>query len=187
MDNQIQIEQAVNALQRGGVIAYPTESVFGLGCDPDKPDAVQRILDLKQRPKEKGLILIATSFSQLEKYLLDLAPDIQQRVLASWPGPYTWLWPVKPDVSVLLRGQHQTLAVRVSAHPVVRALCEAYGKAIVSTSANPADLPPAKNAAEVRTYFDDKLDFILDAEVGSSAQPTEIRDALTNKLIRPGS
>ena len=186
MDSQDHIEQAVNALQRGGVIAYPTESVFGLGCDPDKPAAVQRILDLKQRPIEKGLILIAASFSQLEKYLQDVDPAIQQKALASWPGPYTWLWPVKPEVSVLLRGQHQSLAVRVSSHPVVRALCEAYGKAIVSTSANPAALDPARSVTEVRRYFDEQLDFIVDAATGASSQPTEIRDLLSNRVIRSG-
>ncbi len=183
---QNQIEQAVTTLQRGGVIAYPTESVFGLGCDPDNLQAVQKILDLKQRAIEKGLILVASSFQQLEKYLQPVKPEIQQRVLASWPGPYTWLWPVKDDVPALLCGQHTTLAVRVSAHPVVQALCTAYGKAIVSTSANLADNEPARNIAEVREYFDDKLDFIVDADIGESAQPTEIRDAITNNVIRSG-
>ncbi len=182
---QEQIARAVNALQHGGVIAYPTESVFGLGCDPDNPAAVRRILELKHRPAEKGLILIAASFPPLQKYLLPLGDDLQQRVFATWPGPYTWLWPVQDGVSSLLRGQYASLAVRVSAHPVVVALCDAWGGAIVSTSANPLGLPPARNAVEVREYFDDKLDVIIEAEVGGSAQPTEIRDAVTNRIIRP--
>lgn len=181
-----QIEQAVNVLQYGGVIAYPTESVFGLGCDPDNPIAIQRILDYKQRPPEKGLILVAASFQQLEKYLQPVDPEVKQRVFASWPGPYTWLWPVKDEVPELLRGQHKTLAIRVSAHPLVQALCTAYGKAIISTSANLADKPPARNVAEVREYFDGKLDYIVDADIGESPQPTEIRDALSNKVIRSG-
>lgn len=181
-----QIPLAVSALQQGGVIAYPTESVFGLGCDPDNDLAVQRILELKQRPVEKGLILVASSFEQLEKYLQTVEPEVQQRVFARWPGPVTWVWPVKVSISPLLRGQYTTLAVRVSAHPVVQALCTAYGKAIISTSANPADKPPARNVGEVRGYFGDKLDFIIDAELGASAQPTEIRDAITNNVIRPG-
>ena len=180
-----EILPAVSALQKGGVIAYPTESVFGLGCDPDLDNAVKKILDLKQRPIEKGLILIASDFSQLEKYLLPVEEEIKQRIFATWPGAYTWLWPVKDDVSTLIRGKHSTLAVRVSAHPVVRQLCDSFGKAIISTSANPADQPPARNVDEVRAYFDDKLDFIIDAPVGSSSQPTEIRDALTNQVIRP--
>lgn len=186
MTDNKQIEQAVKTLQRGGIIAYPTESVYGLGCDPDDTQAVRRILALKQRPVDKGLILVASGFQQLERYLQPLEDDIRQRVFASWPGPYTWLWPVKNEVSELLRGQHQTLAVRISAHPVVKALCDLYGKAIVSTSANPADKPPAYSAEEVQAYFADKLDFIIDAEIGGSPQPTEIRDALTNRVIRPG-
>lgn len=181
-----QISKAVNVLQHGGVIAYPTEAVFGLGCDPDNTGAVQRLLDYKQRPADKGLILVSSSFGQLEKYLQPLEAGVQQRVFATWPGPYTWLWPAKENVSRLLRGRHATLAVRVSAHPVVRALCDAFGGAIVSTSANPANRPPARNVAEVRTYFNDKLDYIIDAELGAHAQPTEIRDVLTNKVIRPG-
>lgn len=185
MDQNNPIAQAVRALQHGGVIAYPTESVFGLGCDPDNPAAVRRILDLKQRPAEKGLILIAASFPQLEKYLLPLDRDLRQRVFATWPGPYTWLWPVKEGVSSLLCGRYSTLAVRVSAHPVVKALCEARGGAIVSTSANPAGQTPARSVAEVRQYFNDKLDYIIEAGPGGSARPTEIRDVVTNKLIRP--
>ena len=184
MELERQISAAVTGLQTGGVIAYPTESVFGLGCDPDNSDAVQRVLELKQRPVEKGLILVAASFEQLEPYLKPLAQDIQQRVFDSWPGPYTWLWPVKEGIASLLHGRHSTLAVRVSDHPVVRALCSAWGKAIVSTSANPADQPPARTVAEVRGYFNDKLDYIIDAELGDAAQPTEIRDVITNKLVR---
>jgi len=185
MELKNQIELAVQALQRGGVIAYPTESVFGLGCDPDNKAAIRKLLEVKQRPLEKGLILVASSFQQLEKYLQPLEQENQQRVFASWPGPYTWLWPARHEVTELLRGQHQSLAVRVSVHPVVQALCDAYGKAIVSTSANPADRTPARNIAEVRQYFNDKLDYIIDAEVGESDQPTEIRDALSNAVIRP--
>ena len=179
------LAEAVQALQQGGVIAYPTESVFGLGCDPDNAQAVQRILDLKQREADKGLILIAAEFSQLEKYLQPIDDDKRQPVLASWPGPYTWLWPVKDEVSALVRGQHPTLAVRVSAHPLVQQLCRSFGKAIISTSANPAGVDPARNADEVKSYFQDQLDYIIDAPVGASAQPTEIRDVMSNKVIRP--
>ena len=179
-----QIKQAVSALQKGGVIAYPTESIYGLGCDPDNLDAVQRILELKHRPIEKGLILVASSFLQLENYLQPVENDIQQRVFVSWPGPHTWLWPVKNTVSRFLCGQHITLAIRVSAHPVVRALCDAQGQAIISTSANLADLPPARNATEVRQYFNNELAYIIDAGIDETTQPTEIRDVLTNKVIR---
>ncbi|MDH5178913.1 MAG: L-threonylcarbamoyladenylate synthase [Gammaproteobacteria bacterium] len=178
------IAQATSILQQGGVIAYPTEAVYGLGCDPNRLDAVQRILDLKQRPAEKGLILVAADFSQLEAWLLPLEPAIRQRVLAAWPGPVTWLCPVRPEVSPLVRGTHATLAVRVSAHPLVQSLCKAFGGPLISTSANISDQPAARSAAEVQTIFGEQLDLIVEGELGESARPTEIRDALTNTIIR---
>lgn len=178
------IDQAVAVLKKGGVIAYPTEAVFGLGCDPNQPAAIQRLLELKQRPAEKGLILVAAEMAQLEPWLLPLDEDIRKRMLASWPGPVTWLCPVPESVSLLLRGQHQSLAVRVSAHPTVQALCRAFGGAIISTSANISDQPAARSAKAVRDIFVDKLDMIVEGELGESERPTEIRDALTNNIIR---
>lgn len=179
------IEQAVTILKQGGVIAYPTEAVYGLGCDPHQLEAVQRILELKQRPTEKGLILVAADIAQLEEWLLPLGDDIRQRILASWPGPVTWLCPAPSEVSTLLRGKHTSLAVRVSDHPQVQALCRAFGGAIVSTSANISDQPAALNAQEVKTIFGSRVDLVLEGELGKSERPTEIRDALTNAIIRP--
>lgn len=180
------IKDAVLALQRGGVIAYPTEAVFGLGCDPSSEPAVRRILALKNRPVSQGLILVASHFHQLEEYLALVPPDRLQRALDTWPGPYTWLIPARKRVPRWLRGDHATLAVRVSAHPVVRALCDALGMPIVSTSANPSGQPPARTAEEVRRYFGDALDVIVPGEVGGRAAPTEIRDLMTGEVVRPG-
>jgi L-threonylcarbamoyladenylate synthase len=180
------IQQAVDAVRDGGVIAYPTEAVYGLGCDPDNIQAVQKILYLKQREKSKGLILIASDVEQLLPYLARLPEEAKHRVLASWPGPFTWLWPARESTSDWLRGDFSTLAVRVSAHPLVRELCQAVGKPLVSTSANLSGQPPARTAAEVFEQFDDSIDFVLEGQVGPSTSPTEIRDALTGKLIRGG-
>ena len=180
------INEAVAVLHTGGVIAYPSESVYGLGCDPANTESIKRLLELKQRQRDKGLILIASDFAQLLPYLVDIDERLQQLVMASWPGPVTWLWPAKESVSRWLRGQHDTLAVRVSDHPLVAKLCQQFGGAIISTSANPARHAPARSAQQVRSLFADRLDYILEGETGGRAAPTEIRDILSGNIVRSG-
>lgn len=176
---------ALRCIRQGGVLAYPTEAVYGLGCDPSDLAAVQRILALKQRPASKGLILIAADFAQLEPWLKPLDDVLLARILPSWPGPVTWLLPVRPEVSPLIRGDHDTLAARVTAHPVCRELCLQLGHPLISTSANLSDQPPARSAQEIRRQFGTQLDHILDAPLGEQAQPTEIRHGLTGEIVRP--
>ena len=185
-----QIEQAVKALQQGGVIAYPTEAVYGLGCDPLNESAIKKILKLKQRDKEKGLILIAANFEQVKPFLQDLNKDIEEKILLSWSEstkPITWLIPVKNSTSSFLSGQFDTLAVRVTKHPVVKELCEKFNSAIVSTSANLSKQEPARNSQQVFQFFENEVDFIVEGETDLNAQPSEIRDVLTNKIIRPAN
>ena len=177
-------EACIQAVQRGGVIAYPTEAVYGLGCDPAQLAAVQRVLTLKQRPAHKGLILIAADFDQLAPYLLPLDSVTHARVMATWPGAVTWILPAQPHVSPLIRGEHDTLAVRGSAHPTCRALCLRLGHPLISTSANLSTLPPARDAQAVAAQFGTLLDGIVDAPVGGQAQPTEIRQGLTGEIVR---
>ena len=183
-----EIEQAAQVLRTGGVIAYATEAVFGLGCDPQNAEAVEQLLKLKRRPPQKGLILIAANEQQLCPYLaLPLITDAMwQRVRATWPGPVTWLLPAAPQISPLLRGEHASLAVRVSAHSQVRELCEAFAGALVSTSANRSEQAPAKSVDEVTAQFDAQLDLILIGQTGGAAKPSEIRDARTGNIIRAG-
>ena len=186
-DKGANVLQAVNVLHQGGVIAYPTEAVYGLGCDPKNLSAVKKILDLKQRKKEKGLILIASSFEQLKRYIKPLEKTIENKLLDSWQEPraaITWLVPVDKDISIYLKGQFDTLAVRVSHHPVVKELCDKFEGAIISTSANIATQEAARTAEDVKQIFTDKIDFILDGETDVNSQPSEIRDALTDKIIR---
>ena len=179
-----QINEAVRILQQGGVIAYPTEAVYGLGCDPAQHQAIQKLLELKQRDRDKGLILIAAEFEQLSPFLDKIEDSLKEQVLASWPGPVTWLWPAKSGVSSWLRGQHTTIAVRVTDHPLVVELCRAFGGALISTSANVSGKPPARNAEQVRAQFNDQLDYIIDGEVGGLAKPSQIRDVLSGKVLR---
>lgn len=175
---------AIKALHSGGVIAYPTEAVYGLGCLPHFWPAVSRILTMKKRPVHKGLIMVAATIDQLLPYVEFPDKSVKNRVLATWPGPVTWLLPARPIVPDWVRGSHDTVAVRVSDHPVVQSLCRQAGP-LISTSANPAGLPPARSALKVRTYFPRQLDYILTGKLGNQDHTTEIRHAGSGKIIRP--
>ena len=183
--NRFNLRRAARVLEAGGVIAYPTEAVYGLGCDPLNADAVGRLLEIKQRPVEKGLILIASHFSQLSRFVQPPAPDVQQRLDETWPGPVTWLLPAEPTTPRWLRGDHRTLAVRVTAHPLASAICATFGGAIVSTSANAAGRPPARSALQARIRCPG-VDLVVAGKTGPLAQPTQIRDALSGRVLRGG-
>ncbi|MFC0180081.1 Sua5/YciO/YrdC/YwlC family protein [Thorsellia kenyensis] len=179
------VDALIQRLNEGELIAYPTEAVFGLGCDPDNEQAVLHLCALKQRPIEKGLILVASHFELLTPYV-DISLLTQQqleKIHASWPGPVTWVMPTKKDIPYYLKGQFDTLAVRVSAHPIVRALSLAFNRPLVSTSANVTSQPPAKTAEEVFIQFADKV-FISEGKIGDLDKPTLIKEALTGKVLR---
>lgn len=180
------IRQAARVVRGGGIVAYPTEAVYGLGCDPLDPFAVLRILALKNRSLDEGLILIAARFDQLEPFLVPLDAETRKRVAATWPGPVTWLLPARPETPEWLTGRHDTLAVRVTAHPQAAALADAADTALVSTSANVSGRRPARSAVAARRMFGDAVDYYLAGEVGGLAQPTEIRDGGTGRVVRPG-
>ncbi|NNM60217.1 MAG: threonylcarbamoyl-AMP synthase [Legionellales bacterium] len=176
--------EAIDTLKKGGIIAYPTEAVFGLGCDPDNLASVTRLLSIKKRPSNKGLILIAASWEQLQPYL-KFPTDAQLKTLMrSWPGPVTWLVPARDTVSALVKGEHTTLAVRITAHPIARELCQQFNKPLISTSANYLSEPPCRSAEEVAEVFKNEIDYIVQGETNSLARPTEIRDLLSGKIVR---
>lgn len=176
--------RAVVELRRGGVVAYPTEAVFGLGCAPGDEAAVRHLLALKQRPEQKGLILIASDFPQLRPFLGPIPVGIKRRVMAAWPGPVTWLLPARIGVPHWLCGGHQTIAVRVTAHPEAVALCRAFGSALVSTSANRSGARPCRDVHCVRRVFGADIGFILPGRVDEDANPTRIVDAASGAVIR---
>jgi L-threonylcarbamoyladenylate synthase len=178
------LRAAIRHLVGGGVIAYPTEAVYGLGCDPDNISAIQTILQLKDRPADKGLILVAADFNQLLPYIdITDGPNLN-RVLKTWPGPVTWLLRARPAVPVWLRGQHESIAVRVTAHPVASQLSREFGKPLVSTSANPGGYSPAKSALKIRLYFRQANLFLVKGAVGEERKPTAIFDARTAARLR---
>ena len=180
------LRRAVETVRGGGVIAYPTEAVYGLGCDPLEEDAVRRILAIKQRDAAKGLILIASRLSQLLPFMAKLPDEIMGKLGKSWPGPVTWVVPAAAHVPGWLTGGRPTLAVRVTAHPDANALCEACGMALVSTSANRGGQAPARTGLRVRAQLGSEVDWIMPGAVGGLAKPTEIREALTGKVLRAG-
>lgn len=179
-----QLRQAAQILHTGGIIAYPTETVYGLGGDPLAAGAVVEILRLKQRPIEKGLILIGSRLEHLLPYFEPLDARRMATIKRTWPGPVTWLMPARADTPDWLTGGRDTIAVRITSHPVAAAICAAFGGAIVSTSANPAGRPPAKNALQVRRYFGTALDDILCNTNKSSGRASEIRDGRSGRVVR---
>jgi L-threonylcarbamoyladenylate synthase len=180
---RLPIRQAAATLHAGGVIAYPTEAVYGLGCDPLNLDAVLRLLSIKRRDPAKGLILVADDIQRLLPFINVTAAQ-RQTLLQSWPGPHTWLVPVQDWVPEWLTGRHDTLAVRVSAHPLVTALCREAAMPIVSTSANLVGHPPARNALQARKNLAGQVDFFLAGRTSGQCKPTTIRDLKTGKVIR---
>lgn len=180
------LKQAVRHIKQGGLIAYPTEAVYGLGCDPLNPQAVYRLLELKRRDPAKGLILIASSYKQLKPFLQPLKKKTRKRLSATWPGPVTWLLPARPECPDWLTGRHHTLAVRVTAHPGCRALCALLQGPLISTSANLSGRQPAKHRLAVRKQLGQVIDYLLPGETGKLAQPTEIRTR-KGEVIRRGT
>lgn len=177
------IRQAVSALNQGKVIAYPTEAVYGLGCDPWHEHAIYALLEIKGRPWQKGLILIAANLNQLDDFIEPIKLDLAQQIHASWPGPTTWVLPVKKDVPSYLQGQHDTIAVRVTAHQQTAEICRQFGGAIVSTSANVTGMRPAKSIREVRWQLPE-IEIVVSGQCGRSDKPTQIRDGQTGDILR---
>ena len=175
--------RAAALIRAGGVVAYPTEAVFGLGCDPDNLRAVARLLTIKQRDPAKGLILIAADPGQLSPWLQPLDAELTARAHGAWPGPVTWVWPVRPGVPRWLTGEHDSLAVRVTDHPMAAALCRAAGP-VVSTSANLSGHEPARTVEEVASQMGCLLDGILAGATGGRDRPSQIRDVRTGEIVR---
>ena len=179
-----EISEAAAILRGGGVLAYPTEGVYGLGCDPDDQAAFERIFAIKRRPPEQGVLLIAADFAQVEGWIGE-APEVAfERARQVWPGAHTLIFPRSPRVPDWVTGGHAGIALRVTAHAPAAALCRAFGGPIVSTSANRHGEPPARRAQDIVAVFGDELDGVLDAPLGGLDRPTPITDAVSGAIIR---
>jgi len=180
----VSIHDAASIIRQGGVIAYPTESCYGLGCDPNNSGAVRRILHIKRRRKEQGVILVSDHISRVMRYVRFFPAATRREILDSWPGPCTWLLPARKNISGWIVGNHASIAVRVSRHHAVRALCRSAGMAIVSTSANRARRKALRTAERVHQEFGNEVDGIMEGLVGTDTRPSVIRDALSGTVIR---
>ena len=177
---------AITCLTQGEVILYPTEAVYGLGCDPDNQQAVDALLAIKQRPVEKGLILIADNYGQLLKYVDDAKIPMDKRadIFSSWPAAITWVMPASKNTPKWLTGQFDTIAVRVTNHPTVKRLCQEFGKPLVSTSANVTGQETVISIEQAKAQFAEQVGFYVDEPLGSNTQPSTIKDAMTGKIFR---
>ena len=171
-------------LRHGGLIAYPTESCYGLGCDPRNARALQRLINLKGRSAAKGLLLIADQFKRLQPFMRPLAAADRARLRTSWPGPVTWVVPASSACPALLTGGRPTIAVRVTAHHGAARLCRELGMALVSTSANKSGHKPAKTAAECRRIFGARVRVIA-GRIGPRRRPSTLIDLATGTVLRP--
>jgi len=174
-------EDLINTFQSGGVIAYPTEAIYGFGCDPDNEKAVLKLLEIKKRPIDKGLILVASHFSQVEKYLKPVSANHHKFTL---PSDTTYIFPALETAPKWLTGNFNSLAIRISKYPLVNELCSTFDSALVSTSANFSGEEPAKTKNEVEVTFQEIVDGILDGEIGSASKPSTIFDIATGKVVR---
>lgn len=183
-DMKSRISSAAATLNQGGVIAYPTEYCFGLGCDPRNTAALARLLKIKDRKMEQGVILVASTITQISEYA-DLS-GLQRlaQIVSSWPGPNTWVLPAKASVPTSVRGTHVSVAMRISAHPVCLSLCSEFGHPIVSTSANRHGQAALITADDVINEFGNELDLVFDAPVGNAVCASTIRDAITGEQLR---
>ncbi|MFU2114637.1 Sua5/YciO/YrdC/YwlC family protein [[Pasteurella] aerogenes] len=181
------IAQIVTQLKQNQVVAYPTEAVFGLGCNPLSESAVEKLLILKQRPVDKGLILVAPALSYLQPFMdtREFTSLHWQRLTAHYDHPTTWVVPAAATTPRFLTGKFSSIAIRLCPHPAVKQLCEQTGFALTSTSANLSGLTPCKTAKEVKQQFGDEFP-VLDMAVGEAQNPSEIRDLFTQQLFRQG-
>jgi len=185
MENEI-IKKAAVLLKEGKIIAYPTEGMYGLGCDPFNREAVVRLVKLKKRHLRKGLILVGYSFDQFKSLIKKVPEETLSAVSRTWPGPITWVFPATVKAPKWITGNRHTLAIRVSAHPIVQELCRAFGKPLVSTSANLEGNAPITKKADIQNVFKTGIDMLVPGKIGERKSASEIRDVETGKVIRPG-
>jgi L-threonylcarbamoyladenylate synthase len=179
------VQYAAEVIRAGGLVAHPTEAVWGLACDPFNEQAVSSLLNLKKRPRDKGMILVSGCVEHFYPLLDALPPELQRRFMLEAECPTTWLVPDVYDiVPPLIKGRFSSVALRLSRHPLTVALSKRLDSPLVSTSANPAGKPPAKNLREVRRYFYQDVDYLLDGRLGGYSKPSVIRDLVSGDAVR---
>jgi len=175
---------AAGVLNAGGVVAYPTEAVWGLGVDPFNTHAVQRLLAVKRRSFDKGVLLVGADIAMAEPWLSGLPAEVTANIASSWPGPTTWVLPNQGVFPKVVTGGRDTIAIRISAHPLVQALSSQFGGLVVSTSANLSGVPACRSKVKVMKQLGDKVDYVLSGALGGRSSPSAIYDALSGCQLR---
>ena len=178
-----ELNVAAQILRDGGVVAHACEGVWGLACDPWKIDSVRRILRIKQRPEDKGLIVIGASEAEFARELEGVPSNVRRTIVESWPGRTTWIVPNERFPSCVT-GDRPTIAVRVPGHEQARQLCQRFGGPLISTSANISEEEPARTVVEVQQIFGELLDMVLPGSIGDAEGPSEIRSAMNGARLR---
>ena len=182
MASDFSIRHAAHIIRHGGIIAYPTDTIYGLGCNPYDAEAVARLNSLKQRPPHKQFILLAADIDQIRP--LTMLSDEQQKRISEVDEPTSWIVDASHDLPAWLCNEHGTVTVRISKQEDVRRLCHALGHAIISTSANLSGKTPAKNSLELHRYFHGSVDKILADNKKLTARPSKIIRLCDNQIIR---
>lgn len=178
------IKNAIQVIKQGGIISYPTESVFGLGCNPNDLEAVLQLLEIKQRDISKGLLLVADTIAQLEPFINISDSLTVNKLMANSSKPVTWIVPCNYLTPAWLTGKHQSIAVRISRHPIVKQLCAEFNAALVSTSANISGQASTKKAWQVRKRFANKVNYYVPGDLGVFVSESEIRNIITDEIVR---
>lgn len=186
------IEEAITVLNKGGIVAYPTETFYGLGVRFDRNESLKRLYDIKKRPLEKAMPIIIGDISQLnlivDNLWLERMPDEVERLIRSyWPGPLTILMPARSGLSEFLIGNSKTVAVRIPGESFALHLANMAGFPLTSTSANISGMPPAEEAKRVIEYFDYSLDLLIDGGKTPGGLPSTIIDVTEGlRIVRKG-
>ncbi|MGX5203283.1 L-threonylcarbamoyladenylate synthase [Aliikangiella sp. IMCC44632] len=181
--SQWQFNRVAQVLSQGGVIAYPTESVYGLGCNPYNESALSRILQLKQRPAHKGLIILVSQLEQAEPLIQPLTQAQRDMILQPNDRATTWLIPKQDSVSPLLSGASNKLAVRLTSHPFAKMICELTQQPLVSTSCNKAGKSELTQYSAVRNHWQNLVDKVVRGECGGQ-RPSRIIDLINHRVLR---
>jgi L-threonylcarbamoyladenylate synthase len=184
MKNKLNTDQIIFLLKQGAIIACPTEGVWGLSCDPLNQQAVQRLLALKKRSVEKGLILITDNWENAKNWMDLSAPNLWKKIQLKTERPTTWILPASPIVPSWIRGEHTSIAVRCIQHPVAQSICAAFGSPLISTSANLSGESPCLTLTDVEQQFGNQIDYIVPAKTQGINKPSQIVEALTGKILR---
>ena len=182
------VREAAAVLRDGGVVAFPTDTLYGLAVDPRRDEAVRKLFEVKGRDLSAAIPLVAGSLAQAEEAAV--LGDVERRLArAFWPGPLSIVAPARPALSVLVLAGGLTVALRVPAHPAAVALASAFGFCITATSANPSGQPGTADPAIVSRTLAGKIDYLLDDGLAPGGPPStivQVRDGLP-VLVRAGA